>query len=272
MGPLSHAKQTKNCPQNDHKVSFVQINAHISLSIYKDHKYMISVICCYPASRKMSDLATNIWIEGNIGCGKSSLLALIKERLPFSVFPEPVSDWTRFRSWRSGKKFNFLDLFYKKPDFACQFQVFVLLSLFNRLQSASHYSDLNIFERSGGSCLEVFSKVALSENRLSEEEMEILHYLFDTLYETRFEEVEADDQSRIIYLDCPPEICLERIKNRSRDEEVNIALSYLESLHKFYRDWLLKVTIPVYIIDASEPIEKVYSDFCQFLPNSYEEG
>ncbi|MCP4652804.1 MAG: deoxynucleoside kinase [Candidatus Omnitrophica bacterium] len=214
----------------------------------------------------MSDLPANIWIEGNIGSGKSSLLALIAQRLSYPVFPEPVSDWTHFQSWRSGRKINFLDMFYKKSDFVFQFQTFVLVSMFNRLQSASHFSDLNIFERSGGSSVQVFAKAALSENRLTEDEMEILYYLFDTLYASRFEVDEDNGQSRIIYLDCPPSICLERTKKRGREEEANVSLSYFELINKHYREWLTKVSIPVYIIDASESIEKIYSDFCQYLP------
>ncbi len=214
----------------------------------------------------MSYLPANIWIEGNIGSGKSSLLALVADRLSYPVFVEPVSDWTSFQSWRSGRKFNFLDTYYKKPDFVCQFQTFVLISMFNRFQSSSNYSDLNIFERSGGSSVEVFANAALSENRLSEEDMEILYYLFDTLYASRFEVNEDYGRSRIIYLDCPPSICLERTKKRGREEEANIGLSYFELINKHYREWLAKVGIPVYVIDASESIEKVYSDFCQHLP------
>ena len=42
----------------------------------------------------------------------------------------------------------------------------------------------------------------------------------------------------IVYLDVTPLKCLERIKSRGREFEVNVDLEYLETLDKHYKEYL----------------------------------
>jgi deoxyadenosine/deoxycytidine kinase len=59
-----------------------------------------------------------ISIDGNIGCGKSSILERLCKDMRYPVFLEPVKDWT---SW--------LHLFYKDPArWGLSFNIKVLLS------------------------------------------------------------------------------------------------------------------------------------------------
>ena len=46
----------------------------------------------------------------------------------------------------------------------------------------------------------------------------------------------------IVYLRTDPEVAYERIKARSRHEEVKIPFSYLEDLHQLHEDWLVSKT------------------------------
>ena len=49
-------------------------------------------------------------IEGNIGCGKSTFLQILKERIPEAKWiEEPVSDWQNL----GGKDINILEKYYK---------------------------------------------------------------------------------------------------------------------------------------------------------------
>lgn len=49
-------------------------------------------------------------IEGNIGCGKSTFLTLLKERVPEAKWiEEPVSEWQNL----GGKSINILEKYYK---------------------------------------------------------------------------------------------------------------------------------------------------------------
>lgn len=50
--------------------------------------------------------------------------------------------------------------------------------------------------------------------------------------------------SGIIYVDTKPEICLERIKLRSRDGEDSIPLEYLIQLDTYQSRWISSETIP----------------------------
>ena len=49
-------------------------------------------------------------IEGNIGCGKSTFLELLRERLPEAKWiEEPVNEWQNL----GGKNINILERYYK---------------------------------------------------------------------------------------------------------------------------------------------------------------
>ena len=55
----------------------------------------------------------NIYIEGNIGSGKSTFLKYLEDHLPhdkFTFIYEPVDEWQAFKD-EDGK--NILDCFYK---------------------------------------------------------------------------------------------------------------------------------------------------------------
>lgn len=52
----------------------------------------------------------HVTVEGNIGCGKSTFLAILKEKFPNITFiQEPVSEWQNV----GGKSINLLDKYYK---------------------------------------------------------------------------------------------------------------------------------------------------------------
>ena len=42
----------------------------------------------------------------------------------------------------------------------------------------------------------------------------------------------------IIYIQCTPEKCYERMNKRGRDEETSVKLEYLNELHDKHEDWL----------------------------------
>jgi len=75
----------------------------------------------------------------------------------------------------------------------------------------------------------------------------------------------------LVYLRAKPETCLERIKSRNRPEEQSITLDYLKQLHECHEEWLLSRTrtliTPVFIIDADQTKEHVYSDTNIHLKN-----
>ena len=55
-----------------------------------------------------------------------------------------------------------------------------------------------------------------------------------------------------IYLRSDPKICLERINKRSRSEEVNIKIEYLDKLHDLHEKWLNKKEDNILILDNDD--------------------
>lgn len=86
----------------------------------------------------------------------------------------------------------------------------------------------------------------------------------------------------IFYLRTNPEVCMRRVQERNRPEEVSsISLEYLKNLHIFHEKWLnssiknLHYYQPtsVIIIDANQPVDNVYKSIetetrnCCFMKN-----
>jgi len=54
----------------------------------------------------------------------------------------------------------------------------------------------------------------------------------------------------IIYLRASPEKCLDRMKERARDEESSVPLEYLNELHNYHESWLSNWTeTPLLIVN-----------------------
>ena len=64
-------------------------------------------------------------IEGNIGCGKTTLLKILEKELPtVSIINEPLGEWESI-----GGKVNLLDQYYKNPErWGLTFQQFTLFT------------------------------------------------------------------------------------------------------------------------------------------------
>ena len=69
------------------------------------------------------------------------------------------------------------------------------------------------------------------------------------IYNKLFNEFLEDiNISGIIYLQCKPDICLKRIKERNRLGE-NISIQYLENCDKYHKDWINNLKIPVSVLN-----------------------
>ena len=74
----------------------------------------------------------------------------------------------------------------------------------------------------------------------------------------------------IFYLQSPPEICFERLKNRNRNCESNISLEYLIKIHENYEmlynsNNILTENINIVKIDASQSKENVSNSINEYL-------
>lgn len=159
-------------------------------------------------------------IQGNIGCGKSSLLQhLSKWELPgTALVPEPVEEWS---GWL---RLYYARLAEKSPDLpALQIQLQVLVSLHRRRKALPPATRLAIFERSPMSSRQLFVARMVEQGELSRMDRQ----LYDAIFAHMGWAAEVD-----VYIRCSPETCLKRIQRRARAGEEPITLAYLRELHQ----------------------------------------
>jgi deoxyadenosine/deoxycytidine kinase len=74
-----------------------------------------------------------------------------------------------------------------------------------------------------------------------------------TIYKRLFDHLKSDavELSGIIHINTPPSLCLDRIRNRGREGEDVIPLTYLENLSRFQKCWLDTTNVPVLHTDGN---------------------
>lgn len=185
-----------------------------------------------------------IVIDGNIGCGKSTLIDKIMKSqiIDYPVYTEPVNEWN-----------DWLKLFYadmKKHSFG--FQMKILKSHFKRKPIEN-----GIFERSPLSCQKVFGELLHEDLMLSKIELDLTNeYYYDYGW----------IPDVVIYLKASPKICYERINKRCRTSEELISLDYIERLDAKYEQMYNNVAIVhVITIDANQHINVIYEQCLKAL-------
>src|SRR5690606_15781423 len=91
--------------------------------------------------------------------------------------------------------------------------------------------------------------------------------------------------SAFIYLYTEPKVCFDRMKKRSRFEESDISLQYLEILHEKHENWLRKKEgvidfvsdVPVLILECNQDFQNNYEmqemhvhKICNFLEENFD--
>lgn len=205
-----------------------------------------------------------ICVEGNIGCGKTTLLEFFRKKFratgeaDTSVSAEPVEKW---RNVDGENLFNYL---YKDPSrYSLAFQTYVQLTMIKL-----HNMRPRLMERSIYSARYCFVENLYQLNYLSRVEFVILdkwfkHLVLPDADIINNKELEYNllskptgvDIDLIIYLRCSPQKVIDRIHARSRAEEKNISMEYIKSLHDLHEDWLISrkfpVPAPVLVLDTN---------------------
>lgn len=189
-------------------------------------------------------------LEGNIGAGKSTLIAALKEAHPeWHFVDEPVKEWLQPDS--TGQ--NLLKNFYEdKRRWAYTFQNAALLSRSKALRNcisnhAFSASQVFITERSIEADKNVFAAMLAADGDMSPLEL--------TLYMKWYAQTQAVTPpiTGHIHLDTPVTICHERIGIRARPGE-KIEIDYLDRLDSYHFGWLHTSNTPVLRYDTySQP-------------------
>lgn len=196
-------------------------------------------------------------IEGNIGCGKTTLIRQLKARDDFEVIEEPVEVWKNIVN-EEGE--NILGLFYKESKkYAYIFQTIVFKTRIMALEKPQT-KQVRFSERSIWTDKNIFSKNCY--------EIGFMNTIEKNTYDIWFNWLESKITRKpdgIIYLRAEPEVCLERVQRRDRTEESTVSLDYLANIHQKHEAWLNKEKmygdVPIYVIDntcePSKAFEKV---------------
>ena len=177
-----------------------------------------------------------VTISGIIGSFKSTLTKKLGELMGFDAFYEPVDENP------------YLSLFYKDMKrYGFTMQVFLLNERYRQHQEAMWsrkpvIQDRSIYED------RIFAKMLNESGNISDIDFETYRRLSDNMSSS------IRQPNLIIYLDCEPDVALERIRARSRDCETTIPIEYLRDLRDGYEDWLKGVEkhIPVLRLDWNE--------------------
>jgi deoxyadenosine/deoxycytidine kinase len=212
-----------------------------------------------------------IYIEGNIGTGKTTFCELLKQFMRFQKFNwmvvlEPVEQWMSLKT-REGS--NLLAEFYKDQEkYSFSFQMNSFISRSKSIHDTiSENPDLDVLfvERSVFTDKLCFASMLYESGKMNELEYQIYNEWHSKLVNDFSLEAFG-----FVYLQTNPETSLERIKKRSRDGESNIPLEYLSALHEKHESWLSSEDNVLYL-DVSSSIfeDEVMEEFLKQIKTKF---
>jgi deoxyadenosine/deoxycytidine kinase len=206
-----------------------------------------------------------ISIEGNIGAGKTTLFDSLKSNYKTNdniiFLDEPVKVW---QSIRNEDSISLLELFYKDShSYSFSFQMAAYISRLALLKETieKNPSAIIITERSLNTDKHVFAKMLFEDSKIRHVDYEIYLRWFDTF---------AKDYpiSNIVYVKTEPEICFDRIKQRSRQGESNIPIEYLKNCHEYHEKMIEQFNDKVTFINGNIDINEnnyALTEWVQFI-------
>lgn len=195
-------------------------------------------------------------IDGNVGAGKSTFVAALKEALkddPRYVFiQEPVEEWEKIKD-EDGK--SMIELFYgDKEKYAFPFQMMAYISRLAILRDAVLKAEKSgaryiISERCVDTDKNVFARMLNDDGVLED----VQYAIYKRWYDVFLKELPVYAR---IYIDVCPETCSARIAKRARHGE-DVPLDYLKRCGEYHDQWLAeskKEGIPVLYLDGEEDV------------------
>lgn len=196
-----------------------------------------------------------VFVEGNIGAGKSTFLNHFQKFNDVHVCSEPVEKWRHFGGH------NLLDLLYKESDrWAFPFQIYATLT---NLQIISEQTPkpIKLVERSLYAARYCFVEAMFANDVLHKGMYDILQEWYNYIDEN-IDDVKPD---LIVYLRTTPETVCGRVEARGRSEEAVVNLKYLKQLHELHEDWLIRgrkpQPAPVLVLNADFNMDNICAEY-----------
>jgi deoxyadenosine/deoxycytidine kinase len=190
-------------------------------------------------------------IEGNIGCGKTTLLCGLDLALQDCngtyVYQEPLEEWK-----------DALTMYYADPKrWSFLNNTNVLLS-YSAIKASIDNDDpkfrMLITERSPHTCKRVFTELARDLGNMTDLEMNVFDKVFEQI---------AWAPDAVIYLRMSPTLCAERIKLRGRGFEAEMSPDYLVGLHEKHEKLMEEfgcLKRRVFVVDAEKTKEELLDE------------
>jgi len=175
-----------------------------------------------------------IVVAGNIGVGKSTLVALLSERLGWQPFYEPVADNPYLA-----------DFYGDMPRWSFPSQVFFLANRLHIHHELLDHPTSVVQDRSVYEDAEIFARNLYDQGFMSERDYSTYRHLYEVLVEL------LPPPDLVIYLRASVATLQHRIALRGRDYESRIRPVYLAQLNTLYEHWTEKFTFcPVLTVPA----------------------
>lgn len=190
-------------------------------------------------------------MEGLIGSGKTTCLERLRDLYNVPIMLEPVIEWEPY-----------LQLFYQdQRRWAFTLQMKIVQTL---RDEAATLPACVIRERSIDATRHVFVKNLVERGMLIDKEVDLIDQFIPCESYRRFH--------HLLYIDTPPEVCMERISQRARASELSvdsgspsISLEYLQDLQRLYKRAFVPGDTVTYI-DGTQNVDaitkEVYDSLC----------
>ena len=191
-----------------------------------------------------------VFLEGNIGAGKSTLVRILQKYLPKNI----VISLEPCDQWQNVDGHNLLHEFYKDPiRWGLLFQIYASMTRIRKQEKDGEFAQLiQIMERSWFSDRYCFAQMLHAAGKIDDLGWAVYGQMWDWYMRN------TDMPLGFIYLRVSPELCLQRLKQRNRSEEVGVPLEYLQQLHECHEQLLIEkkiqekfVNFSVLVLDGS---------------------
>jgi len=173
-------------------------------------------------------------VAGNIGVGKSTLVALLSEKMGWKPFYEPVADNPYLA-----------DFYQDMRAWAFHSQIFFLTHRLRAHRQLIEHPTSAIQDRSVYEDAEIFAHNLYQQGLISGRDYSAYRELYQVLCEF------LPPPDLVVYLRASVSTLLNRISNRGRDYERKITAEYLEQLNDLYEAWIARFSLcPVLTVPA----------------------
>ena len=166
-----------------------------------------------------------IAVAGNIGVGKSTLTALLRDRLGWEPFYEAVAD----NPYLS-------DFYQDMRQWSFHSQVFFLSRRLRHHRELLNRPGTVVQDRTVYEDAEIFAENLYRQGNMSERD----YRTYRDLYEAMMLYLPPPDL--VVYLRASVSTLLQRIRMRGRDFEQDVSSEYLEQLSELYEEWIERFT------------------------------